>query len=119
MKNPIQEKPRNEGTGQSISDKANGNDAESPNETSSDLELVPGTAADVNNEDLQALRPKDLTIDLGDDKLLKNKVYPIDFGGADLDISEVELDDENEKIGWEDEENNNYNLGDNMGYRDY
>lgn len=68
--------------------------------------------SDVTEEDLQALGPKDLSMDMGDDEqLLKNRVWPVDMAGQDLDVPGSELDDENEAIGSEDEENNNYSLG--------
>jgi hypothetical protein len=51
-------------------------------------------------------------MDMGDDeKLLKNRVWPVDMAGEDLDIPGSELDDSNESIGAEDEENNSYSIG--------
>jgi len=77
-----------------------------------DLEGQERSESDVTEEDLQALGPKDLSMDMGEDeRLLKNRVWPVDMTGADLDIPGVELDDENEAIGSEDEENNSYSLG--------
>ncbi|HEU5145660.1 MAG TPA: hypothetical protein VFT90_03060 [Chryseosolibacter sp.] len=68
--------------------------------------------SDVTEEDLQALGPKDLSMDMGEDeRLLKNRVWPVDMVGSDLDVPGSELDDGNEEIGSEDEENNNYSLG--------
>jgi hypothetical protein len=68
--------------------------------------------SDVTEEDLQALGPKDLSMDMGEDEqLLKNRVWPVDMAGGDLDVPGAELDDANEAIGSEDEENNNYSLG--------
>ena len=68
--------------------------------------------SDVTAEDLQALGPKDLSMDMGDDEqLLKNRVWPVDMAGDDLDVPGSELDDRNEEIGSEDEENNSYSLG--------
>ncbi len=68
--------------------------------------------SDVTEEDMQALGPKDLSLDMGEDEeLLKNRVWPVDMAGEDLDVPGSELDDENEAIGSEDEENNNYSLG--------
>lgn len=72
----------------------------------------PQSESDVTEEDLQALGPKDLSMDMGDDEqLLKNRVWPVDMAGEDLDVPGSELDDENEAIGSEDEENNSYSLG--------
>jgi len=53
----------------------------------------------------------ELNSDMGDDAVLKNRVWPIDMSGDDLDIPGAELDDANEIIGEEDEENNNYSIG--------
>ena len=39
---------------------------------------------------------------------LKDRVYPVDFAGKDLDVPGTELDDESEETGNEDEENNLY-----------
>jgi hypothetical protein len=69
------------------------------------------TESDVTEEDMQALGPKDLSMDMGEDEQLKNRVWPVDMAGADLDVPGTELDDANESIGSEDEENNPYSLG--------
>jgi hypothetical protein len=76
------------------------------------IEFATGNESDVTKEDLEALGPKDLSLDMGDDEnLLKNRVWPVDMAGKDLDIPGSELDDENESIGSEDEENNSYSIG--------
>jgi hypothetical protein len=78
------------------------------------IELVPGNESDVTQEDLQALGPKDLSMDMGEDEeLLKNRVYPVDMAGLDLDIpgAEEASDDLDQAIGPEDEENDFYSLG--------
>lgn len=68
--------------------------------------------SDVTKDDLQALGPEDLSMDMGEDEaLLKHRLRPVDFAGEDLDVPGSELDDESESIGTEDEENNNYSLG--------
>ncbi|RAW01906.1 hypothetical protein DQQ10_09090 [Pseudochryseolinea flava] len=68
--------------------------------------------SDVTKEDLEALGPRDLSMDMGEDEaLLKHRAHPVDFAGNDLDIPGAELDDDNEAIGKEDEENNPYSLG--------
>lgn len=67
--------------------------------------------SDLTPEDIEALGPKDLSMDLGDDEQLKHRVYPVNFSGDDLDVPGSELDDENESIGSEDEENNSYSIG--------
>jgi len=66
---------------------------------------------DVTEEDLEALGPKDLSMDMGDDEQLKHRNRPVDFTGEDLDTPGTELDDDQEEVGSEDEENNNYSLG--------
>lgn len=75
-------------------------------------DFATGNESDVTSEDLEALGPKDLSLDMGDDEqLLKNRVWPVDMAGEDLDVPGSELDDENESIGSEDEENNSYSIG--------
>ena len=75
-------------------------------------EFTTGNESDVTAEDLEALGPKDLSMDMGDDeRILKNRVWPVDMTGKDLDIPGTELDDSGEMIGAEDEENNSYSLG--------
>ena len=72
------------------------------------------TESDVTEEDIQALGPKDLSMDMGEDEqLLKNRVWPVDMAGKDLDVpgSEGAGDVEDEAIGPEDEENDFYSLG--------
>jgi hypothetical protein len=69
-------------------------------------------ASDVTKEDLEALGPRDLSMDMGEDEaLLKHRSHRVDFAGDDLDVPGAELDDDNEVIGKEDEENNSYSLG--------
>ncbi|HZY82276.1 MAG TPA: hypothetical protein VFE50_22280 [Cyclobacteriaceae bacterium] len=82
-------------------------DATSVNES----EPVTENKFDVTEEDLEALGPKDLSMDMGDDEQLKHRTRPVDFSGKDLDVPGTELDDEQEETGMEDEENNNYSLG--------
>jgi len=67
--------------------------------------------AEITPEDLQALGPKDLSLDLGEDEALKHRPHPVDFGAKDLDIPGTDDDDDMENIGSEDEENNFYSLG--------
>ena len=78
-------------------------------EISSELDGV--SESDVTKEDLEALGPVDLSMDMGEDEdLLKHRTRPVDFGGQDLDVPGAELDDDDEAIGEEDEENNSYSL---------
>lgn len=78
------------------------------------IQLATGNDSDVTQEDLQALGPKDLSLDMGEDEeLLKNRVWPVDMAGKDLDVpgSEGAGDTSDEAIGPEDEENDFYSLG--------
>jgi hypothetical protein len=68
--------------------------------------------SDVTKEDLQALGPKDLSMDMGDDEELKHRQRPVDFAGKNLDVPGSEADDAQEDIGSEDEENNVYSQAD-------
>lgn len=67
--------------------------------------------AKLTEEDMEALGPEDLSMDLGDDEQLKQRVDPVDFDGTELDIPGRSLDDDEESRGAEDEENNHYSLG--------
>src|SRR5688572_27847243 len=67
--------------------------------------------SELTKEDYEALGPKDLSMDMGDDEQLKHRIRPVDFAGSDLDVPGSELDDADEEIGSEDEENNSYSLG--------
>jgi hypothetical protein len=67
--------------------------------------------ADLTKEDYEALGPRDLSLDGGDDEQLKHRVWPVDFAARDIDVPGSELDDRNEMLGSEDEENNSYSLG--------
>lgn|SRR5690606_32641956 len=67
--------------------------------------------AKLTKEDKQALGPKDLSLDGGDDEQLLDRVDPVDFDGTELDIPGRNLDDDQEDRGAEDEENNHYSLG--------
>jgi hypothetical protein len=67
--------------------------------------------SNLTKDDLQALGPRDQSLDDGDDELLRLRGGKVDFSGKDLDVPGSELDDENEEIGSEDEENNSYSIG--------
>jgi hypothetical protein len=71
-------------------------------------DVTPISEYDVTEEDLEALGPKDLSLDMGDDEDLKHRITPVDFSGDDLDVPGAELDDAAEEIGSGDEENNSY-----------
>jgi hypothetical protein len=78
-----------------------------------DVQMMPGTIADVTPEELNNLGDENLSMDMGDDEELKHRVYPVDLEGTDLIVPGAELDDANEDIGEEDEENNLYSQSDN------
>lgn len=63
----------------------------------------------VDNENLKRAT-LDHTDDAGD--LLNDETFTADFTGENLDIPGSDMDDENEKIGEEDEENNGYSNAD-------
>lgn len=84
----------------------------SDEEMDDELAFVKGTEADVTKEDLDALGPKELNIDMRDDEQLKHRIFPVDFSANNLDVPGTELDDRDEEIGSEDEENNPYSVGD-------
>ncbi len=76
-----------------------------------DLDISNTSESDVTEEDLEALGPKDLSMDMGEDEqILKNRVWPVDMAGKDLDIpgSDSERGD---NLPPEDEENEFYSLG--------
>ena len=68
------------------------------------------TSSDLTEDDFQALGSDELQTD-GDDEILANRVWPVDFAGDDLDIPGSEADDAQEAVGSEDEENNSYSIG--------
>lgn len=79
--------------------------APQPNqENEDDLNLRPGTEADVNDDDLAILNSTNDEIGLPQN--VSNEEL-----NTDLDVPGSELDDESESIGEEDEENNYYSLG--------
>ena len=69
-----------------------------------DLEMRMGTEADVTDDDLAVLNSTDAEI--GTPQNVSNEDLD-----PDLDIPGSDLDDDNERIGEEDEENNYYSLG--------
>lgn len=69
-----------------------------------DLNIRPGTDADINDDDLAVLNSSN--DEIGTPQNVSNEDL-----NTDLDIPGSELDDENESIGEEDEENNYYSLG--------
>jgi hypothetical protein len=75
-----------------------------PVEENNDLDIRPGTDADVDDDDLAVLNSTNNEI--GTPQNISTEDLE-----TDLDIPGSELDDDNESIGEEDEENNYYSLG--------
>ncbi len=63
---------------------------------------------DIDPEDISKLKTADENDQPGRDN---EKGFEEDVSGGDLDVPGSELDDDQENIGSEDEENNNYSLG--------
>lgn len=89
-------------------------DSESPQQGSEGLDLQNGLPPENINETPNPPRQPDPLDPEKDNKTdeLKDRVYPVDFAGKDLDVPGAELDDEAEETGSEDEENNLYSRGD-------
>jgi hypothetical protein len=66
--------------------------------------------SDLTKDDFQALASEELH-GKGDDEILANRTWPVDFAGEDLDVPGSEEDDAQEAVGSEDEENNSYSIG--------
>jgi len=66
--------------------------------------------SDLTKDDFQALASEELH-GMGDDEILANRTWPVDFSGDDLDVPGSEEDDAQEAVGSEDEENNSYSIG--------
>jgi hypothetical protein len=66
--------------------------------------------SDLTKDDFQALASDEIE-STGDDEVLTNRTWPVDFAGEDLDIPGSEDDDAQEMLGNEDEENNSYSIG--------
>lgn len=70
----------------------------------------PGGDSNLTKDDFQALASEEIE-SAGDDEILANRSWPVDFTGNELDVPGSEDDDAEEQIGSEDEENNSYSLG--------
>ena len=70
----------------------------------------PGGDSSLTKDDFLALASDEVE-STGDDEILANRSWPVDFTGNDLDVPGSEDDDAKEQIGSEDEENNSYSLG--------
>ena len=82
-----------------------------PDPVEDELGIVPGTDADLTEDDFIALGELDKDMDLGEDEAILGRNPQLMTDGEDLDVPGEELDDDNEAIGEEDEENNYYSLG--------
>lgn len=74
-----------------------------------DINMVPGTDADVTAEDLLLLGPKDGDMDFGEDEELRGRGW-VPVTGKDLDVPDADLDGQ-DSLGQGDEENSYYSLG--------
>ena len=70
----------------------------------------PGGDSSLTKDDFLALASDEVE-STGDDEILANRSWPVDFTGNELDVPGSEDDDASEQIGSEDEENNSYSLG--------
>jgi hypothetical protein len=66
--------------------------------------------SDLTKEDFEALGPRDLSMDGGDDEMLKQRTWPVDFSASDLDVPSGETD-KPDAMEQGDEENDHYSLG--------
>lgn len=74
-----------------------------------DIDMVPGTEADVTAEDLLILGPKDGDMDMDEDEELRGRGWE-PRTGKDLDVPDADLENE-DVLGQGDEENSYYSLG--------
>jgi hypothetical protein len=80
-----------------------------PSTPGSQNSIIKG-GSNLTRDDLQALASDEVE-SVGDDEILKDRVWPVDFSGGDLDVPGSESDDRQEQLGSEDEENNSYSIG--------
>lgn len=66
--------------------------------------------SDLTKEDMEALGPRDLSLDGGDDEILKHRTWPVDFGARDLDVPDGSTG-KTDALDQGDEENTHYSLG--------
>ncbi|HLL42608.1 MAG TPA: hypothetical protein VK369_05680 [Segetibacter sp.] len=74
-----------------------------------DIQMVPGTEADVTDEDLLILGPKDGDMDMDEDEELRARGWQ-PRTGKDLDVPDADLEGK-DALGQGDEENSYYSLG--------
>jgi hypothetical protein len=73
-------------------------------------ETEPASESDLTSEDYEALGPRDLSMDLGEDEQLKHRPWPVDFAAKDLDVPKEDAD-RLDALDQGDEENDHYSLG--------
>lgn len=88
----------------------NNEQEEDANLSEGDLQMLDNAGGDPDDANVQRARLDD-TDDEGEP--LNEESSTSAASGSDLDVPGSELDDADEAIGEEDEENNNYSLGDN------
>ncbi len=73
-------------------------------------ETTPAAESDLTREDYEALGPRDLSLDGGDDEQLKHRTWPVDFAARDLDVPSGDQKN-TDALDQGDEENDHYSLG--------
>lgn len=72
-------------------------------------DLIRGPS-NLTKEDFEALGPRDLSLDMGEDEQLKQRTWPVDFSASDLDVPTGETGKQ-DAMDQGDEENDHYSLG--------
>jgi hypothetical protein len=75
-----------------------------------DKEVTVTGPSDLTKEDYEALGPRDLSLDGGDDEQLKHRTWPVDFSARDLDVPDGSTG-KTDAMDQGDEENTHYSLG--------
>jgi hypothetical protein len=83
---------------------------ESPFPQEKDTHSAASGESNLTKEDFEALGPKDLSLDGGDDEQLKHRVWPVDFSAKDLDVPNGNRG-KGDSTDQGDEENDHYSLG--------
>lgn len=66
--------------------------------------------SNLTKEDFEALGPRDLSLDMGEDEQLKQRSWPVDFAASDLDVPSGDTGKQ-DALDQADEENDHYSLG--------
>jgi hypothetical protein len=75
-----------------------------------DKEINVTGPSNLTKEDYEALGPRDLSLDGGDDEQLKHRTWPVDFSARDLDVPDGSTG-KTDAMDQGDEENTHYSLG--------